>query len=53
VVLELLGDSFDLKYDAPGTLKEDGASFRQDGLAAHPMEKLVSKLALKLHYLLA
>src|SRR5271169_606854 len=52
VVFKLFGGSFHLKEDAPGALKEDDARFREDSLAAHPVKKLVSKLALKLYYLL-
>src|SRR5271170_4625635 len=53
VVAQFLCRVLDRKEDAPGPLKENGACFREDGLAAHPVEKLVAKLALKFYYLLA
>src|ERR1017187_2477100 len=53
VVGQFLCRILHLKEDASGPFEKNRTCFREDGLAAHPVEKLVSKLALELYYLLA
>ena len=52
MVAEFLGRILDLEQDAPRTLEERGASFREDGLAPKTMKKLVANLSFQVQNLL-